>query len=241
MHTVLRLLQAHRVPAVFDLEGTLVDLEMLHFLSFERTLGEMDVDMTVKEITALQGVVGGGDPFIAALLAKLWGLAAEEILVCKKKHFALLLEEMTIEARPGALAFIESLRSARVPIALASLTPRDRGEDILHRSGLARMFPRELVLFRENVQNPKPHPDVYEEAARRLGVSPRAQIVFEDSPVGVQAAKAAGSRVVAIPSPFFHEEERHMRSLREAGADAFFFHWTDLPMFLPIRAKGGSL
>lgn len=240
MNAVLHLLQVQRVPAVFDLDGTLVDLELYHFLAFESALWQQGVAMTVKEIVSLPGVIGGGDPFIAELLARMRGLDAAKILEAKKHHFGHLLEERPIEARPGAVEFLERLRNLKVPMALASLTPRDRGQELLVRSGLSPFFPRDLVLFREDVKNPKPHPEVYEEAARRLGVHPSEQVVFEDSPVGVRAAKAAGSRVVALPVPCFHEEERHLVSLHEAGADVLFFHWTDLPRSLPISAQGGA-
>lgn len=241
MHTVLRLLQAQRVPAVFDLEGTLVDLEMFHFVSWERALDDEGIAVTVKEIASLPGVIGGGDPFIAETLALKYGLSAEVILAQKRKHFMHMIEEQPILPRPGAVEFLTRLQNSGVRVALASLTSRSRGEEILHRSGLTHFFSEAHVLFRENVTNPKPHPEVYEQTAQRLGVSPAEQIVFEDSPVGVRAAKMAGSRVVAIPAPFFHEEPRHLLALREAGADAIYFHWTDLPLFsfLPISAQSG--
>jgi len=67
------------------------------------------------------------------------------------------------------------------------------------------------------VQNGKPAPDLYLEAARRLNVRPRDCLVFEDALSGVQSGKAAGCAVVAIPDPRFTEEEK--RGLFGAHAD----------------------
>lgn len=239
MCPTVRVLQTHSVSVICDLEGTLVDFEMCHFVSFERALGDEGVAITERKIATLPGAVGGGDPFIAQTLAEKYELSAENILKQKQKHFAHMLEEHSMTPRVGAIEFLTRLREAGVPLALASLTPREWGEVILRRSGLSHFFPRTHVLFREDVENPKPHPEVYELASRRLGAP---AIVFEDSPTGIRAAKAAGLCAIAVPPPFFHEEAHHLRALEVAGADAIYLHWTDIPLssFLPALAKSGT-
>eukprot|EP00532_Pseudo-nitzschia_australis_P001062 CAMPEP_0168183372 /NCGR_PEP_ID=MMETSP0139_2-20121125/12506_1 /TAXON_ID=44445 /ORGANISM="Pseudo-nitzschia australis, Strain 10249 10 AB" /LENGTH=261 /DNA_ID=CAMNT_0008104593 /DNA_START=212 /DNA_END=994 /DNA_ORIENTATION=+ len=69
------------------------------------------------------------------------------------------------------------------------------------------------------VQNGKPAPDIYLEAARRLGVDPTECLVFEDALSGVKSGKAAGCQVVAVPDPRYSEEERTQLFLNEGGAD----------------------
>lgn len=207
----------------FDLEGTLVDLESSHFLAFEHALRSCGVKMTVDEITSLEGMIGGGDPRIAETLATLHGLQAQDILMEKNTHFDTLLRERSIEARPGAIEVIKEMQR-RYPIAIGSLTERARGEVILKKSGLAALFPPTHIVFREDVHEPKPHPAVYQETARRLGVSQSTQHVFEDSPAGVAAARAAGSSVIAVPVPIF-QEKLYLDRLVRAGAAAILCDW----------------
>ena len=73
---------------------------------------------------------------------------------------------------------------------------RSNVEFVLARTGLAGVF--QAVVDGHQVENPKPHPDVYLEAARRLKVEPANCIIFEDSPGGMRAAQAAGARLVAV-------------------------------------------
>jgi HAD superfamily hydrolase (TIGR01509 family) len=98
---------------------------------------------------------------------------------------------------PGA---VEAVRrtAAAFPLALASSSNREIFEAVLELAGLAECF--QATVSSEEVARGKPAPDVYLEAARRLGVSPEACTAVEDSHAGIRSAKAAGMRVVAIPN-----------------------------------------
>jgi HAD superfamily hydrolase (TIGR01509 family) len=98
----------------------------------------------------------------------------------------------------GARVAVERL-AARWPLALASSSNRELIDLVLELSGLARHF--RVTVSSEEVARGKPTPDVYLEAARRLGVSPERCAAIEDSENGIRSAKAAGMRVLAIPNP----------------------------------------
>ena len=100
----------------------------------------------------------------------------------------------------GAREAVERL-AARWPLALASSANRELIDLVLTRSGLARLFA--ATVSSEEVPHGKPAPDVYLEAARRLGADPTACAAVEDSGNGIIAAKAAGMRTIAIPNPEF--------------------------------------
>jgi HAD superfamily hydrolase (TIGR01509 family) len=102
-----------------------------------------------------------------------------------------------IEGGPEA---VERL-AAGWPLAIASSSNRPLIDAVLDASGLGRYF--RATVSSEEVAKGKPAPDVYEEAARRLGVSPDACTAIEDSHSGIRSAKAAGMRVLAIPNPSF--------------------------------------
>ena len=105
----------------------------------------------------------------------------------------------------GAVEAVERL-AAHWPLGLASSSNRELIDLVLELSGLARFFA--ATVSSEEVARGKPAPDVYLEAARRLGVRPERCAAVEDSENGILAAKAARMRVLAIPNPQYppHDE-----------------------------------
>ena len=104
----------------------------------------------------------------------------------------------------GAEQAVERL-AARWPLALASSSNRELIDLVLESSGLGRYF--EASVSSEEVARGKPAPDVFLEAARRLGVGPTSCAAVEDSENGILAAKAADMRTIAIPNPHYPPHE----------------------------------
>ena len=104
----------------------------------------------------------------------------------------------------GAVEAVERL-AARWPLGLASSSNRELIDLVLELSGLAQNF--RVTVSSEEVARGKPAPDVYLEAARRLGVAPEGCAAIEDSENGIKSAKGAGMRVLAIPNPQFPPAE----------------------------------
>jgi HAD superfamily hydrolase (TIGR01509 family) len=105
---------------------------------------------------------------------------------------------------PGAEQAVQRL-AARWPLALASSSNRELIDLVLESSGLGRYF--EASVSSEEVARGKPAPDVFLEAARRLGVGPTSCAAVEDSENGILAAKAADMRTIAIPNPHYPPHE----------------------------------
>jgi HAD superfamily hydrolase (TIGR01509 family) len=102
-----------------------------------------------------------------------------------------------VEPMPAALELIAELHDLGRPMAVASNSERRLVDLALAGSGLAVSFG--AVVAGDEVPNPKPAPDLYLEACRRLGASPEEAVAVEDSPRGAAAARAAGLFVVGIP------------------------------------------
>jgi HAD superfamily hydrolase (TIGR01509 family) len=105
---------------------------------------------------------------------------------------------------PGAVAAVRRVGAA-FPLALASSSNREIFEEVLELARLADCF--QATVSSEEVEHGKPAPDVYLEAARRLGVAPERCAAVEDSHAGIRSARAAGMRVVAIPNAAYPPDE----------------------------------
>jgi HAD superfamily hydrolase (TIGR01509 family) len=105
---------------------------------------------------------------------------------------------------PGAVEAVRRAADA-FPLALASSSNREVFEAVLELAGLADCF--RATVSSEEVERGKPAPDVYLEAAQRLGVAPARCTAVEDSHAGIRSAKAAGMRVVAIPNASYPPDE----------------------------------
>ena len=109
----------------------------------------------------------------------------------------------------GAVEVVERL-SARWPLGLASSSNREVIDAVLDAAGIAERFT--ATVSSEEVAHGKPAPDVYLEAARRLGANPTQCVAIEDSRNGIRSAHAAGMRVIAIPNAHFPPSEDTLAS-----------------------------
>src|SRR5882757_3365287 len=173
---------------IFDMDGVLIDSMPLHVLAWERYLQRLGI-----EVEDLERRMHGkrNSELVRDLIAA--DLPEDVIFrhgADKEQLFRdmLLEQELSRTQIPGLLEFLE--RHKGEPMAIGSNAEPENIEFILERLGLRPYFP--VTVNGMQVERPKPFPDIYLEAARRLGVEPKNCIVFEDSPTGVEAGRAAG-------------------------------------------------
>ena len=181
---------------VFDNDGLLCDTEESWSRAEARPFvryGRAWTDAHKREIMGSSGQRAG------ALLAE-WLDQPGRDRELMAEVVELVHEEIAggVDLRPGARSLLEALAAAGVPYALASNSSRRFIDEVLDRAGIASLL--QVTVSAGEVAAPKPAPDVYLEAARRLGADPARCLAFEDSPTGIHAARAAGMRVIAIPS-----------------------------------------
>jgi HAD superfamily hydrolase (TIGR01509 family) len=137
------------------------------------------------------------------------------------------MQERYAEELPLIDGAVEAVRrlAERWPLGLASSSNRPVIDEVLREMGVADLFA--ATVSSEEVERGKPAPDVYLEAARRLGVTPEDSAAVEDSASGIRAARAAGMAVIAIPNAHFPppddvvaEANVVLTSLDELTADA---------------------
>ncbi|MFK0104339.1 HAD family hydrolase [Streptomyces sp. NPDC091217] len=184
------------LSVIFDLDGTLVDSEPNYYEATRQTLAAHGVqDYTWAEHERFVGI---STLETLALFRERYGLRppVAELLAETNRHYLELARTRT-PAYPEMRKLVELLTAEGVPMAVASGSSPEAIAAILSGTGLDAQL--RTVVSADEVPRGKPAPDVFLEAARRLGSAPADCAVLEDAAPGAAAAHAAGMRCIAIP------------------------------------------
>lgn len=184
---------------IFDIDGTIVDNMHLHAEAFAVFAERHGLPPLTQQDRAR--LDGRRNSEIFPILFKR-EVSRDEWLAYEHEKEGLYRELSRGRLLPmrGLQSLIDCLREAHVLMALATSAPKPNVEHTLTELGLTHAFP--VIVRGDEVARGKPAPDVFVEAARRLGVEPADCLVFEDAPMGIEAAQAAGMRVVALTTSF---------------------------------------
>ena len=184
---------------VFDLDGVLLESEHLWEEFWTRYAARFSVTWTPADTSHVQGMSAQEwSAYLADRVGNVEDPASAERAVVDDMIGA--LEAGRMEPYDGAVTMVREVAS-RVPVGLATSATRRLIDAVMDRHDLASSFG--ATVSSAEVPRGKPSPDVYLEAARRLGVDGSACVGVEDSSNGIRAAHAAGMTVVAIPNPTY--------------------------------------
>ena len=189
--------------AIFDFDETMIDLERQHSAATAALCRELGGDYD-----ALPDWIrfGSGRRIVDELAyireAFGWREPVEELLERRQRHFDEVCRTSDLALMPGIEDCVRGLHAGGLTLAIASSAVGSAIDAILRRFGLRDLFA--LIVDGSEVQHGKPDPEAYRITAARLGVAPAECVVFEDSHVGVVAAKRAGMTCIAIPNPHAH-------------------------------------
>ncbi len=204
---------------LWDLDGTLVDSEELHWRAWQETMTAEGVPITWEQFKATFGQ--RNDSFVPRWLgARATPELVAHISDAKEACYRRLVRECGLTPAPGAAEWVRRLQREGWRQAIASSAPRENVEVMLDALGLRDCF--QATVAAEDVERGKPAPQVFLLAASRLGVPPERCIVVEDAPAGIEAARRAGMRSIFLR----HTGTRApadlvVASLQELSADAF--------------------
>ena len=181
---------------IFDMDGLLLETEDLWHASESELFRRYGTEFTREDQLAL---IGTGLAYSGRYYARRMGVDEERgaELVNEMMEIMHAHVRRDVATRPGARELVSRLRATGVPLGLASNSPRALVDDALATAGLADAF--DAIVTADDVEHPKPAPDIYLAACERLGVPPGQTLALEDSASGVAAAKAAGLTCVAVP------------------------------------------
>jgi HAD superfamily hydrolase (TIGR01509 family) len=198
--------------ALFDMDGLLLDSEALYIVAMQAAAKEIDREMTLAFCHSMVGIPRRE---CNEMIQGLYGpdFDVEQFRGIYSGHVRRLMAD-GIPIKAGVEKLLDLLDERGLPRAVATSATRDMAESHLRRAGLLDRF--HAVATRDDVANAKPAPDVYLEAARRLGVAPERCIAFEDSTPGLLAAHAAGTMAIMVPDILQPSDEVRAKALHVA-------------------------
>lgn len=180
---------------LFDMDGLLLDTESLYLQAMQAAARSLDREMPLAFCHSMIGVPGREcDVMIQDFYGP--GFSIVEL----RGHYSAIIKQLletSIPVKAGVAELLDFLDAHGLPAAVATSSRRVTAAHHLGRAGLLERF--KAVATIDDVERAKPHPDIYLEAARRLGVAPEHCIAFEDSSIGLTAAHAAGTMAIMVP------------------------------------------
>jgi len=187
---------------IFDLDGTLADSELAHERALRAAAESRGMTFTHDWFRA--NCVGVGERGCFRMLATIHGAPMtdemlSELVAIKLGRFLEAVEDGGVPAYPGAAELVAAV-AAEVPVGVCSGSSRESVEPVLARMGISGLL--RAVVTSGDVKRPKPAPEAYLLAARRLGAPPGRCVAIEDSPTGIASARSAGVSVAAVEHSF---------------------------------------
>lgn len=218
---------------IFDMDGTLIDLEKLNFESFALSIKEnLNRELTPEEYQLYfsgAGSAGGFHNYLAAIKGpeSKFEILLEDYRAIKRKNLQTRIKEV-VTIKKGAVEFLEHAKASGKKLALATSTRKEFTDIILNAFDLTKYF--QVILTIEDIKNGKPDPEMYNLALQKIGSKSETSICFEDSINGIKAAKAAGLFTIAILTPGLNDDY-----VKEA--DFVVEDFTALKVFARLNSK----
>lgn len=180
---------------IFDVDGVLLDTVPYHFRAWQKMFEEEGLSFSfedyVKRVNGLPRATG-----IKNILGKRTEEELEKLAVKKQRYFLEFVMKNSPKPLEGVINLLQKLQQQNLRLAAASSSKN--APLLLYKAGLTKFL--HVTLGGNDFTHPKPHPDIFLTAAKKLRVDPNKSVVVEDASLGVQAAKIGGMKTIGLLS-----------------------------------------
>jgi beta-phosphoglucomutase family hydrolase len=197
-------LRQSKKTILWDMDGVISDSYSLHFAAWQDTFAKRGIEFTKQDFTGLFGT--RNDFIIGSIMGRELPEKDIKIMVQEKEEAFRRKAIGRIKPFPGVVRLLDALKKGNFGLGLVSSAPRENIDLALSQLDLTGVF--NCIVSGQEVPESKPNPQIYLLAAERLQAIPNDCVVIEDSPLGVQAAKTAGMKCLAVTNTHRRENLR---------------------------------
>ena len=199
---------------ILDMDGTMLDTEKIYMIYWIKAANFYGYDMKPEHVLGIRSLA---NELAKEKLKDYFGPECDyyKIRDKRKELMSVYFEENRPEKKKGLDELLEHLKQKKMKVAVATATDYERTKEYLKQLDIERYF--DQIVCACMVSKGKPAPDIYLEAAARLGVKPEECIALEDSPNGVLSANKAGCKVIMVPD--LDEPDEETKKLLYARVD----------------------
>ncbi len=191
---------------IFDMDGTMVDNMMVHHRAWQQKLAEWGMAMTIEEV--MEKVHGINEEILARLFGDRFTPEERRKLSFEKEEAYRQIFKPELRLIDGLPELLEDLHKQGVPMGVGSAAPPENVDFVMDNLQIRHYF--RAIKHSRDVEKGKPDPEIYHKVADEMGLQTEDILIFEDSPVGAESARRAGSPLVVVTTTHKKEEFTHL-------------------------------
>jgi HAD superfamily hydrolase (TIGR01509 family) len=179
---------------IFDLDGTMVDNMLVHHRAWQNKLRALGMDLTMEQVQ--QRIHGVNNEILLRLLGDQYTAEQRIQFASEKEEEYRKIYKPELKLINGLALLMDDLKSNSIPMAIGSAAPQENVDFVVDNLGIRSYF--QTVMHAGSVTKGKPDPEIYHKVAAGLNLRPEECLIFEDSPVGAEAASRAGMPAIIL-------------------------------------------
>lgn len=207
---------------IFDMDGTLIDSTQMDYDAWQRAMREHDAEFPYEDYIAK---LGAKSSEIARQYLDISDEELDQLISRREEYFKQLVDEKGLSLLPGAEQFLQQIRNTHLKTALATGANQRKLDFILDKLPLRQYF--DAFVTADDVSQGKPDPEVFVQAATKLGVDPADCVVMEDAANGLQAAKNSGMRCIALTTTRGADQLQGADLIVNGYGEIDLLHWLE--------------
>ena len=201
---------------IFDMNGTIIDDMPYHAAAWVEILAELGHPLTIEAFNRHLSGKTNEETLLEVMGAETPMARIKEISTEKEKRYQAVYQEH-MEAIAGFMPFLKTLQEKNMPVAVATSANRFNIDFTLDGLGIREGIT--AVIGAEDIENSKPHPEIFLKAAAAIGIAPEDCLVFEDSFMGIEAARRANMDAYAMLTTLSEDEAMALPNVIGAASD----------------------